>query len=126
MKCVECKYWQGQFSEWGDCNRVIAVLQPGLLEVKRYVDEDVWYYFDIPFDPHHVKYWNYNIDFSILYAKAAHMELPEGVRREIIKEQDIWIDQFGKERTKLVNVCYFMTHKTFNCEYGERDERRTD
>jgi hypothetical protein len=117
MACANCKYWQGvEFSEWADCYRVIAVLRPDLLQVRRYIDDDVWYYFNVPFDPHHAKYWNYNLDFIDLYRDITqNMTLPEGVRRNVVKEYDIWMDQFGNEREKLLNVCYFQTHKTFNC-----------
>jgi hypothetical protein len=106
---------------------VIAVLQPGLLKVKKWVDEDVWYNFKIPFDPHEIKYWNYNIDFMEQYKELERrLELPEGVRKQVVKEKDISIDPFGNERTKYIRVCYFMTYRDFNCNCGEEYEQRTN
>lgn len=120
--CKSCRFWQGtKYSQWADCNNVIAVLQPDLLKVKKYIDDDVWYYFKIPFDPHETKYWGYNLEFIDLHRGVTQkMQLPEGVKREVNRERDIWIDQFGNERTKTTKVCYFRTHETFNCEYWEK------
>lgn len=121
-KCKTCRHWAGtKYSQWGGCSRVIAVLQPGLLEVRKYVDDDIWYYWNVPADPHEVKYWNYNEQFMDLYTEATKMELPEGIGRETRIEDDIWMDQFGNERTKSVKMCYFMTHEFFNCnKYWEK------
>jgi len=124
MWCKTCRHWTGtKYSQWADCSKVIATIQPRLLEIKKYVDDDIWYYWSVPFDPHETKYWNYSDVFIGLYRTATTMELPEGVGRETRIEQDIWMDQFGNERTKSVKMCYFMTHETFNCKYFDR---RTD
>ena len=95
---------------------MIAVIEPRLLEVRKYIDDDIWYYWNVPFDAHEVKYWNYNEQFMNLYTEATKMEpLPKGVGRETRIEDDIWMDQFGNERTKSIKMCYFMTHEIFNC-----------
>ncbi len=44
-------------------------------------------------------------------------KLPEEVKRDFKTEEDISIDQYGNERTKLIRVCYFVTQETFNCKY---------
>lgn len=126
QQCKSCHWWQGtNYSYEADCYKVIAVLQPALLEVRKNMGDetcDLYYYWDVPFDPHNIKFWNYNDVFMDLYRKAMMMKLPDGVKREIRLEQDIWMNQFGNERTKTVKVCYFKTHKTFNCEYFEENK----
>lgn len=117
--CVSCKHWQGnKYSKWGLCNCYCVVAAPLLkdmmspLPLKR---------FDIPFDPHDMKYF---FSDSRVMKQLTSSELPTGVRREVRQEQDIKFitNKDGVivgERVGKQKVVYFYTHRQFNCEYRE-------
>ena len=80
MKCGECPHWnvspkRREYTEWGDCYRVIVHLNPGLKECRN----DFGHEFLVPFDPHDVKYFKNSLTFKKEYFKALR-NLPRGVR----------------------------------------------
>lgn len=113
MICRECPRWQGsKYSEWGDCNCVINKL----LKLHTYAHLLSEYYTPmVPFDPHECKYYEPRLKEDMMKAK-----LPEGVRRDVIKKEDVVFDDFGGERIAKVKVVLFQTHKDYDCggEHG--------
>ena len=87
MQCKNCKHWQGnRFSEWGDCYRIVAKLEPHLLNCYR-EDENrpgLDLYFSIPFDPHNTEYWKHNTIFHKLLRNAiAKARDTNGIRVDV-------------------------------------------
>lgn len=102
MKCLTCKFWQGnRVRWWADCYRVLVALQPELLGVsERDADGCVVRRLTIPFDPRDAQHWITDPYFRDLYKHLTmKSELPDGVR--IVKDG---------------NLFYFQTRKDFSCE----------
>lgn len=104
MECRECPFWQGtKCSEWGDCYRIISVLQPALLELERYEipdDEDSCKIkFNVPFDPHDIQYWRHLMEFQQLYYEAVFKLPISGIHTE-----------------KINGLYYIQTHKNYTCK----------
>jgi hypothetical protein len=104
MQCRDCKYWQGSsYSQWADCYRIIADIEPKLLTLTRNEilgDEDSTLIpFTVPFDPHDVYLWHHLEEFNLLYTNVlAH--LPNlGIRKDYDK----------------YNNCYIQTHIAYGC-----------
>lgn len=116
--CSNCKHWQGR-EEWGDCYRVIGSLQPKLFLCYNQVDEVTKQYWNVPFDPHDVKYWIYNERFMKLYQNITWGIWGSGLICYIIKEEDMKYDQHGAERVAVVKLHYFQTNKYFTCNQWE-------
>ena len=122
--CGNCKHWQcanklRDRTEWSDCYYVVATLQPKLLLCYNQVDETTRTYFKVPFDPHDVKYWGYNVNFMKRYTNYRsrrnkwHSRL---VRCCVTKEEDFKYDQHGAERTAMIKLHYFQTNRDYGCE----------
>ena len=97
--CKTCKHWQGnKLSKWADCNWVVGVLEPELFNERN----EFGYKFIIPFDPHHVYYFDSCSNFHKLYRQATKI-LPTGIR----------ID-------KIRRLKFIQTRKDYKCElYAE-------
>jgi hypothetical protein len=117
MKCKDCKHWQGsKYSEWGDCNRVVAHLEPLLLDC--FLTNEygtVERFFTVPFDPHDVKYWFRNVSWLKLYTKILPLDLPSGVRIVEEVKDDIIFDSQNGERIGKLRLKYFQTNKEYTC-----------
>jgi hypothetical protein len=89
-------------SEWGDCYRVVALLEPSLLACYRESENrpDLWFYFDIPFDPNDAERWKHNAFFHKLYRNA----------------QKLADRQLGIRVDRVDGKVFFQTHKNYNCE----------
>jgi hypothetical protein len=121
MKCKNCKHWQGyQGAEWGDCYRILLELQPDLGDC--YTTNEygtIERFFDIPFDPHDAKYWNFDPVWKTLY-DMVKIDV-QGVRCIVETRDDIVYDGNGGERTGRLKLRYYQTHKDFQCEEGYDD-----
>jgi hypothetical protein len=108
MICKKCPRWQGsRYSEWGDCNHVIGKL----LKLSTYEHNlSVYYKATLPFDPHDCKYYEPRLHQDMMKVK-----LPEGVRRDVIRKDDVVFDDFGGERVGKVKVVLIQTHKDYDC-----------
>lgn len=117
MDCKNCKYWQGtKYSEWGDCYRVVAELEPYLLDCYQTNEHGtVDKFFEVPFDPHDAKYWINNSSWKKLYKNAYWGPLPPGVK--VIEEtvNDVIFDSQNGERVGKLKLRYFRTHKEYEC-----------
>jgi len=118
-KCVKCPHWQGNSNaEWGDCYRVIKLLEPRLLKCKSITKQR----FKVPFDPHDVKYFMNDTNFVKLYRKLQRRKnLPKGVRIHKVKELDTTFNRQTQEfgTLKPVNIYYFQTHRDSKCLCNE-------
>lgn len=100
--CETCKHWQcTRDSKWADCNWVIGELEPKLLTERN----EFGYEFNVPFDPHHVCYFDPRGSFMELYKKATRIK-DERIRVETVK------------RLKFIQ-----TRKDYIC--GKYDEHHT-
>ena len=120
--CGNCKHWQcanklRDRTLWADCYHVVAALQPKLLLCYNQVDETTRTYFKVPFDPHDVKYWFYNDRFMKWYLNIRWVQ---GVKQIRVTEEDFKYDQHGAERTAMIKLHYFQTHKDYSCELWEK------
>ena len=110
MKCNECLRWNGnRLSTWGDCNYVIGELVPNVKNLRNRFD----FPFRVPFDAHDAKYFVERIP------RPKKCDIPEGVRIHTRKEKDIVFDDDGNERTKVVRLDCYRTHKDYYCGYEE-------
>jgi hypothetical protein len=129
MMCKECKHWQGtKYSEWGDCHRVVAQLQPLLLDCYQTNEYGtIERFFTVPFDPHDAKYWSGSSSWRKLYNEIPNLDpwvsplrsdwkLPEGVRVIVETKDDIIFDNQNGERIGKLKVKYFQTNKNYDCE----------
>lgn len=125
LTCKDCKFWQGiKGAEWGDCYRVCAELHPPLMDVVQRNDMGfVLQIFSVPFDPHDVKYWNYGNTLKEELDELNKVELPDGVRKETIKEEDMCVGDQGSISIKKVKHTYFQTRKDFNCQTMKRGDK---
>lgn len=122
MKCGECPFWKGsKYSEWGDCYRIIGVLEPRFFNC---VDDNS-YPFNIPFDPHRTKYFNRSAEspnmecnFKYLMNKLKkRKDLPSGIRKKFIKKNEIVFNsESGAGSVKKLSMLFLQTHKEFNCD----------
>jgi hypothetical protein len=124
--CKDCKHWCGmKTSQWGDCQYIIAELQPALLDVVRYDGDndgeiECKVQFRVPFDPHDVKYWK-QIPLLHHLIKALKAEEHEGVRVVERREKDT---AFGKEvgtKCTTTTINYIQVRKDMRCEYYGED-----
>jgi hypothetical protein len=114
MNCKDCKYWQGaKRDEWGDCYRVLGEIEPKLFLCYQNITEDTRKYWNVPFDPHDVKYWIHDDRFMKYYLEA--LESPY-VRIEAKAEEDIRYNQYNGERMGNFVIYYIQTNQLFNCE----------
>ena len=114
MQCKDCKYWQGhKHSQWGDCYRVIQHLSRGILTANLVIGDDVVVWFQPPFDPHEVKYWQASESFKKEYKKLLKMELPDGIRKLKQRRDDIKYDAGGGERVGRVTLHFFQTRRDY-------------
>ena len=109
MSCKDCRNWQGRDGEWGDCNWVLGCIMPLLYYEQHSFKEGI--YLRFPFDPHDVKYFD-----PILRRVLVNCTVPDGVRKDIVREDDLVFDDFGGERIAKVKVVYFQTHRDYQCE----------
>ena len=119
MKCFECKFWQGnKYSDWADCYRVIGQLEPNLLCCYQTNEwGTIERFFDIPMDPHDVKYWTFNELWKKLYDKlCSYDSIRLGVRTRKETRDDIVYDQKNGERVGRLKLTYFQTHKDYECK----------
>lgn len=113
MQCKDCKHWQGtKYSEWGDCYRVVAHLEPLLLDC--YLTNEygtVERFFTVPFDPHDAKYWSGNSSWKTLYDRISdpHVIIIEETKNDII------FDNQNGERIGKLKLKYFQTNKEYEC-----------
>lgn len=118
MKCKDCKNWQGtKYSQWGDCYRVVLALNPDL-ECCFLSNEHgtVEQYFTVPFDPHDVKYWNFNPYWKTLYDAMSNKSIAQlGVRVQEDTVDDIIFDRENGERVGRLKLKYFQTHRGYEC-----------
>ena len=116
MKCKECEHWQGnKYSTWADCYCVVAHLQPSLSDC--YLTNEygtIERFFEVPFDPHDIKYWIHNSFWHRLYLDAAVTCI--GVRMKEEVRDDIVYDHKKGERTGRLKLRYYQTHKDYECE----------
>jgi hypothetical protein len=117
MKCKRCKHWQGtKYSEWGDCYRVILALNPEL-ETCFISNEHgtVTRNFQVPFDPHDIKYWM-EPGFKAIYdnMKTENMAVL-GVKVVETITDDIIYDRDNGERVGKLKIKYFQIHKEYEC-----------
>jgi len=118
MKCKNCRHWQGhKHSEWADCYRIVATLEPNLKACYKSNDwGTIEHYWDVPFDPHDVKYWSSNSLWRTLYESIT----PEGLQKRVrITEDvinDVIFDRENGERVGKLKLKYFQTHKDYNCK----------
>ena len=114
MKCLTCKYWQGRGrDEFGDCYRILSILEPKLLLRYKEINEDTREYWSVPFDPHDVKYWLQDGRFMADYENALESPL---IKIEAKVEEDIRYNQYNGERMGNFVIYYIQTNKLFNCE----------
>lgn len=121
MKCKDCRNWQGcKGAEWGDCNRVVAALEPRLLDCYKTNDEGmIVEFWGVPFDPHEVKYWSNHQEFCELY-KTVGDEIPFlGVKLQKNEREDLLFDNNGGEKLGNITYKHFQTHKDFECPLEE-------
>ena len=118
MSCRDCARWQcpnrlRSVVKWADCNHAIGRIYPVLFRVPHLFKEDI--YWSTPFDPHDVKYYPFT-----LRKHLKRCELPQGMRKQIIREEDLIFDEEGNERVGKVEIVYFQTNASFNCKgaYG--------
>lgn len=114
MACKDCKYWHGCGNDLsGDCYRIIAYLNPRLIDCKN----DHGAYFSIPFDPHDVKYFRYDMDFQREYKKVCTMDYTmwDGFTIEKKKIEDVVYNDDGSERLGVLNLYYFKTNRLHSC-----------
>jgi hypothetical protein len=64
----------------------------------------------VPFDPHECKYYEPSLKEDMM-----KVELPIGVRRDVVKREDVVFDDLGGERIAKVKVVHFQTHKNYDC-----------
>lgn len=121
MSCKNCKHWQGaRGHEWGDCYRVLADINPNILDCHQTDEYGMPTKFvEVPFDPHDIKYWRFNEKFVEEYFNAWGGELPEGVKVDARKRIEMMYDRDGGEALRKVTLHYFMTNKNFNCSQEE-------
>jgi len=119
MKCSNCKFWQGRKgADWGDCYRVITKVEPKLEGSVVVNDNDVVLRrFNVPFDPHDIKYWLWNSQFMELYRNMEVSQL--GIRIEDTIEDDILYDQSNGERVGRLKLRFIQTHKDYECKEEE-------
>jgi hypothetical protein len=104
--CATCPHWQGTaHSKWGDCYYIIGILWPKTLTLMNRFGHPL----RIPFDAHDIKYFDEKV------YKYLDFNLPDGVRYEIRKENDLTFDEEGNERIRRVKLCYFLTRRDFVC-----------
>jgi len=120
MKCSECMFWQGnKYGDWADCYRVIGKLEPDLLCCYKTNEwGTIERFFDVPFDPHEVKYWIHDPLWHKLYLGIKIDRLGVRVVEEI--RDDIVYDQKNGERVGRLKLRYFQTHRDHVC--GEEDD----
>jgi hypothetical protein len=72
--------------------------------------------FQVPFDPHDVKYWNFSPAFAAIYdeMKTENMAVL-GVRVEERVVDDIIYDRDNGERVGRLKIKFFQTHKEYEC-----------
>lgn|SRR5574343_140532 len=80
MMCKNCPYWQvpdklRSCTEWGDCYRVVAVLNPAVLKCV----SDSGFNLSVPFDPHDEQYFKNSLTFKKEINKARQKKV-DGVR----------------------------------------------
>jgi hypothetical protein len=119
MKCKNCIHWQGvRGNEWGDCNRVVSHLNPGLFQCHAVNSEgtilEEW---SVPFDPHEIKYWdNKDPNFLPRYAEAILNSIThDDIQVETEERRDVVYDKNGGERIDTIKYHYFTTHKEHEC-----------
>ena len=135
MTCKDCSKWQGnKYSKWGDCNHVIGVLCPGLLDqytTNEYGTMDK--VFTLPFDPHDIKYWKWHGEWKNLYYDLVLNTMTiEGnpgyywfdwyndqVRIVENTREDVIYDYNRGERIDMVKYYYLQTRKEYTCEYSD-------
>ena len=80
---------------------MIAVLGPHLLGCRRCIDdeEEIYEYFDIPFDPHDEELWKESCIFHRLHTLALNEA-----------------SKTNKVRVRLDDNFYFQTRKDYECE----------
>jgi hypothetical protein len=119
MKCRDCKYWQGtKYSEWGDCNRVVAHLEPLLLDCYQTNEYGtIERFFTVPFDPHDAKYWSGNSSWRTLYTEILINPLSTHRLVRVVEEtkDDIIFDNQNGERIGKLKVKYFQTNTEYEC-----------
>ena len=98
--CKYCSYWQG-FSEWGDCYRVIAALNPDLLKVVGCNGCE----FTVPYDPHDYQKYACDARWRSGYQKLM-LHLPEGVIKEKVDQKTIYL------KTNRLFWCHYYRRKT--------------
>ena len=117
--CRNCKSWQGtKYSEWADCYSIVLALNPAL-DTCSLSNEfgTILQYFKVPFDPHDVKYWNFDPAFRCLYDEMTNDSLDRlGIRVEEKVIDDVVYDRENGERVGRLKLKYFQTHKEFTCE----------
>jgi hypothetical protein len=79
-------------------------------------------FFDVPFDPHDIKYWKFNELWMKLYEHMTKCTLPEGVRVVQETRDDVVYDQKNGERVGRLKLHYFQTHKDYSCEEDCNEE----
>jgi len=121
MKCKDCKHWQGtKYSEWADCYRIVRDLEPDLeCCYLTNAHGTVTEYFTVPFDPHDIKYWNFNPIWKKLYDNLILAKLGVRMVEEVV--DDVIYDQSMGERIGKLRLRYFQTHKEYECN-GRRTE----
>ena len=107
MRCSDCKYWQcpdrlRDTREWSDCNYVISTLIPNFYELKTRFGFNL----SVPFSPHDTKY---------VVGPLGKPQSCKGIKVQKRKEKDIWFDDLGNERTRIMNYTFYMTHKDYYC-----------
>lgn len=116
MKCHECSYWQGgKYSQWGDCYRVIGILEPRLFNCV----DDNYCRFNVPFDPHRTKYFNgsaqspyQDSNFKYLMNGVKRRKnLPQGIRKRFIKKKEMVFNEEGRGVVKTLNILFIQTHR---------------
>lgn len=115
MNCKDCRHWQGRkYDHWGDCYCVLAILEPKLLDC--YMSNEygtITRVFNVPFDPHEIKYWINDSLFRKLYNQISFMSAY--IRLDKYKRDDIVYDYKNGERIGKLWIKFFQTHRDFGC-----------
>jgi len=110
--CRHCHHWQGRREQtYGDCYMILVELIPNF----SLCHNDQGYGFEVPFDPHEVKYYSNSLTFKKLYRKLTLLPLNDKVEKEIVKELDFVYDSFGRKYLKTVSLLFLRTRRNYKC-----------
>lgn len=116
MKCHECPHWQGgKYSQWGDCYRIVGILEPRFFNCV----DDNGYPFSIPFDPHRTKYLNRSAESPyrdsnfkyLMNGLKRRKNLPSGIRKRFAKKSELVFNDNGVGTVKKLSILFIQTHR---------------